>query len=242
MSSFPPTSAAPAFHLFGPAHLAAIGLTLGLPVLFWLTVRGPRRVTHRRAIRWSLVVLLLVNWIAYDISRYFTGLSLGRVLPMQLCDWATVTVVVALLTDRQTWYELSYFWGLAGTFQAILTPNLPVGFPDLRFISFFVAHCGIVIGVLFLTLVEKLRPSPGSILRTMGWSELYLVTALLVNHLTGDNYGFLTHRPAGASLLDYFSDNHTLYLLEMNVLALVFFAALYLPFWLYDLSHRSPRC
>lgn len=234
MTPIPPD--APAFRLFGTAHLVVIALTLGLPALLWLTMRGPAWVRHRRAIRWSLVVLLVVNWIAYDAFQFAGGRPLSQGLPMQLCDWATVTIVVALLTDRQAWYELSYFWGLAGTFQAILTPNLQVSFPDLRFVSFFVAHCGIVVGVLFLTFVERLRPRPGSILRTMAWSEMYLAAALAVNDLTGENYGFLTHRPEGASLLDYFSDHHTLYLLEMNLLALVFFLILYAPFWAYDLS------
>lgn len=232
-------AATPAFRLFGVAHLMVIALTLGIPALLWKTARGPERARFRRILRWTLVVVLVVNWIAYDLFRLLTGLPLGHALPMQLCDWATVTVVVALLTDGQTWYELSYFWGLAGTFQAILTPNLPVGFPDLRWVSFFVAHCGIVVGVLFLTFVERMRPGPGSILRTMAFSELYLAAALAVNRITGDNYGFLTRRPAGASLLDYFSADHRLYLLEMNLLALVFFTLLYLPFWLRDLSRPA---
>lgn len=232
---------APAFHLFGPAHLTIIGLTFGLPAFFWLTSRGPERESYRRFIRRSLALLLVANWAAYTMIQYRMNPSVARILPMQLCDWSTVTVAVALLMRRgggrrQRWYELSYFWGLAGTFQAILTPNLQVGFPNLQFISFFVAHCGIVIGVLFLTAVDGMRPEAGSMLRTMAWSEVYLAVALAVNALTGENYGFLSHRPAGKSLLDYLSDNHLLYVVEMNLLAVFFFSVLCLPFWLRDLA------
>jgi len=51
-------------------------------------------------------------------------------MPMQLCDWAMFAVIAALVTRRRGVYELAYFWGLAGTLQAILTPNLRDGFPS----------------------------------------------------------------------------------------------------------------
>jgi len=226
----------PAFRLFGPAHLAAIGLTVGLPVFFWATARQKGREGSRKGVRFGLVGLLLANWIANEVAAAMGGrLSLAYDLPMQLCDWATVAVMAALLTCRRRVYEVAYFWGLAGTLQAILTPNLQEGFPSPRFISFFVGHSGVVVGVLFLTAVEGLRPRPGSIVRAMLWSEVYLGAALMVNYLTGSNYGFLSHRPLAPSLLDYLSSNHGLYLLELNLLAVIFYLALYAPFWVRDL-------
>ena len=223
------------FQLFGAAHLTVIGLTVGLPVLFWATARGAGREGYRIAVRYGLAGLLAVNWVGYEIERYLAGeFTPAGALPMQLCDWAMVAVIAALVTRRPGVYEVAYFWGLAGTLQAILTPNLQLGFPDLGFISFFVAHCGIVVGVLYLTVVEGLRPKPWSIARAMLWSEVYLGAALLVNYLTGANYGFLSHRPLGKSLLDYLSSNHEIYLLEMNLLAIAFYLALYFPFWVRD--------
>jgi hypothetical integral membrane protein (TIGR02206 family) len=148
---------------------------------------------------------------------------------------------MALMTRRQGWYEVAYFWGMAGTLQAILTPNLQAGFPSLRFFNFFIGHSGIVVGVLYLTAVEGLRPRAMSIVRAMSWSEVYFASALVVNHMTGENYGFLSHRPLGKSLLDYLSDNHSLYLAELNLLALGFYGVLYLPFLGWDLSRRRER-
>jgi hypothetical integral membrane protein (TIGR02206 family) len=156
-------------------------------------------------------------------------------LPMQLCDWTTIAVIAALMTCRRGVYEAAYFWGLAGTLQAIVTPALQEGFPSPRFFNFFVGHSGVVVGVLYLTALEGLRPRPWSIARAMLWSEVYLGAALLVNYLTGANYGFLSHRPVTKSLLDYLSDNHWLYLLELNLLALGFYLVLYLPFWIRDM-------
>ena len=73
--------------------------------------------------------------------------------------------------------------GIGGTLQAVLTPNLPYGFPDWRFISFFTSHCGIIVGVVFLMLTRGYRPYPMSIVRVWLWSEFYFVVTLGVDKL-----------------------------------------------------------
>jgi hypothetical integral membrane protein (TIGR02206 family) len=88
-------------------------------------------------------------------------------------------------------------------------------------------------------ITRKFRPTIGSVWRTLAWSEIYLVVALFVNHLTGENYGFLTHKPQAASLLSLLSDWRPLYLLQMNGLALFFFALLYAPFAIYDAVRKK---
>jgi len=229
----------PAFRPYGAAHLTVIALTLGLPVVFRATARGEGRERYRAGVRYGLSGLLLVNWVCFEVNRAMVGkFTAADAMPMQLCDWAMFAVIAALVTRRRGVYELAYFWGLAGTLQAILTPNLRDGFPSAFFFCFFIAHSGIVVGVLYLTWVEGFRPRPGSILRAILWSQVYLVLALFANALTGANYGFLTHRPFGKSLLDYLSDNHMVYLAELEGLAVGFFLVLYLPFWVGDLIRR----
>ena len=172
----------PAFHLFGQAHLVVILLTVFIPVGLGIAVRrtGSRRLDH--AVAFCLALLLATNYLGYAFylwNHHF--LVWQQALPFQLCDWAMVTIIVALLTARRSWTEVSYFWGIGGTFQAILTPNLQVGFPDIRFISFFISHCGIVTGVIYLLIARRFRPTIGSVWRTLAWSQLYLVATLLVS-------------------------------------------------------------
>jgi hypothetical integral membrane protein (TIGR02206 family) len=151
-----------------------------------------------------------------------------------------VAIMVTLLTGRERWLEVAYFWGIGGTLQAILTPDLKFAFPDIRFFTFFVAHSGIVIAIAFVMIMKKFRPEWMSIVRTFAWTELYFVVTLTVDLVTGENYGFLLHPPASASLLDLLSARPVVYLLEMHLLAVIFFFVLYLPFALYD-ALRSAR-
>jgi hypothetical integral membrane protein (TIGR02206 family) len=149
-----------------------------------------------------------------------------------------VVVIVALWTHRRGWFEVAYFWGLGGTVQAVLTPNLAYGFPDFRFFSFFISHCAIIIAVVFLMLVRRLRPHAASVVRVFLWTELYFLITLAADAFTGFNYGFLLHKPEAKTLLSILSDYRPLYLFQMHLLALVFFVVLYLPFAIYDLVRR----
>src|SRR5262249_46205973 len=143
-----------------------------------------------------------------------------------------------LWTGSRRWLEIAYFWGIGGTLQAILTPNLRFGFPDLRFISFFVAHSGIIIGIVFLMLVYGFLPQSVCVLHPLDWTDFYFVVAFTPDLLSGENYGFLLHKPEAASLLSFLSDSRPLYLLEFHGLAFLFFAMLYAPFAIVDLARK----
>ena len=228
--------AARAFRPFGLAHLIVMALTISLPFVLAAFVRKSRWARSERVIARLFAVLLLANYVGYEIYLALTeGLAWQKALPFQLCDWAMVAIIVALLTGRERWLEVAYFWGIGGTLQAIITPDLKYAFPDVRFLTFFIAHSGIVVAIAFMMIVKRFRPHWFSIVRTFAWSELYFVIAITVDLLTGENYGYLLHKPAAASLLDALSDHRVVYILQMHLLALVFFVVLYLPFALYDM-------
>jgi len=229
---------APQFHAYGLPHLTAIFLTIALPFLFAAIVRRSKSERTGQIIIVVLSVLLVLNYAAYLIFvRYRGGIvSWQQMLPLQLCDWGMVVVIVAMLTKNQRWFEVAYFWGLGGTLQAVLTPNLPFGFPDFRFFSFFVSHSGIITGVVFLMLVSRYRPYPMSIVRVFLWSELYFIITLGADWYTGFNYGFLLRKPEAFSILSFLSDSRVLYLAQMHGVALLFFLVLYAPFAIADLA------
>jgi hypothetical integral membrane protein (TIGR02206 family) len=238
--------AARAFRPFGLAHLIVIALTISLPFIFAAFARKSRWPRSERIIARLLAGLLLFNYVGYEIYLAATeGLAWQKALPFQLCDWAMIAIMVALLTGRERWLEVAYFWGIGGTLQAILTPDLKYAFPDIRFLTFFIAHSGIVVAIAFMMIMKKFRPHWISIVRVFAWSELYFLLAITVDLITGENYGYLLHKPAAASLLDALSDQRVVYILQMHLLALVFFVVLYLPLVLYDLisdARRRTRC
>jgi len=227
----------PEFHAYGPAHFIVIVLTITLPFVLAAMVRRSKSPITEQVIVATLSILLVLNYAVYmTLVRQFGAVSWKQVLPLQLCDWGMVVVIAAMWRKSERWFEVAYFWGIGGTLQAVLTPNLSFGFPDFRFLSFFVSHCGIIIGVVFLMLIRRYRPHPMSIVRVFLWSEIYFVITMIADWYTGFNYGFLLHKPEAFSILSFLSDSRPLYLLEMHGLALVFFLGLYVPFAIVDLA------
>ena len=228
------------FQPYGLPHLTVIFLTIALPFALAAFVRRTKSPRVERTIVVLLSAMLILNYVAYLIFVRSHGVvTWQHMLPLQLCDWGMVVVIVAMWTGNQRWFEVAYFWGIGGTLQAVLTPDLRFGFPDLRFISFFTSHSGIIIGVIFLMLTRRYRPYPMSIVRAFLWSEFYFVVTLIADHLTGFNYGFLLHKPEAFSILSFLSDSRPLYLLEMHGVALVFFLGLYAPFAIADLVRKK---
>ena len=227
---------APQFQAYGLPHLTVILLSIVLPFALAAIVWRTKSQRTEKAILTALSAVLVLNYVIYLIFIRSRGVvAWQQMLPMQMCDWGMVVVIAAMWTGNQRWFEVAYFWGIGGTLQAVLTPNLRFAFPDWRFISFFTSHCGIIIGVGFLMLTRCYRPYPMSMVRVWLWSEFYFVVTLAVDEITGVNYGFLLHKPEAFSILSFLSDYRPLYLLEMHGVALLFFLVLYSPFAVFDL-------
>src|SRR5438046_10115090 len=179
----------PEFHVWSSSHLTVIFLTIGLPFLLALIVHRTKSRLLERSICFAISALLLINYVAYLIvARDFGVTTWYRMLPLQLCDWAMAVIIVALWTGNRRWLEVAYFWGIGGTLQAIITPNLRYGFRDLRFISFFVAQSGIVLCILLVMLISGLCAFVTGMFVCFAWTEIYFVVAFTVDLLTGVNY------------------------------------------------------
>jgi hypothetical integral membrane protein (TIGR02206 family) len=222
------------FAPFGPAHLAAITLTLASPLMLTVIARLDDNGTMTHAINLILATTLVANRLTgLALLLRDNELAMQSLLPMHLCDWAEVATVITLIYPNQWTYELSYFWTLGGTLQAVLTPDLRYGFPHPQFINFFVQHGGTITAVVYLTLALGMRPFPISIARTLAWSAAYFGAAMAVNLMLGTNFGYLHAKPEHPSLMDYMAP-WPLYLIELAVLAIILCLIYYLPFFLID--------
>ena len=226
----------PHFILFGPAHLAALALAFLVPLAAGFFARGyPAR---DRTVRWFLAALLLGEWVAfYAVFWARNWLDVNNGLPLNLCDWAEVVLIVALLSRNQFAYELGYFWGLGGSLQALLTPDLAYGFPDVRFLIFMADHAGIIASLLYLTLGTRLRPIPASLPRVIAASLLYPLVAGVADFALGANYGYLHDKGGHVSLLTLLAP-WPWYIGELVMIGLLSIAIYYAPFFLFDLLRR----
>ena len=219
------------FEPFSQQHFVTV--VIGFALVAAALVIGRRGGNGRRL---TTALIAFLNLSAYPFSQA-AWLSLGKptaldnILPFHLCDIAAITAGFALITRRPTLCALTYFWGLAATFQALVTPALSIGFPSWPFFTFFVQHFAIVATALYLPIVEGWRPRQplwkGPI-EVYAWSIAYLIFALTANKLLGTNFGFVSRPPDNPSLIDHLGP-WPWYLFSMQAIAVTFYFLLALP-------------
>jgi hypothetical integral membrane protein (TIGR02206 family) len=215
----------PVVELWSPAHLAAIAATALAAALL---VAGARRRGAAFAIPAGrvLAVVLLSGFAGEQLTYALRGEWSSEVnLPLQLTDAVTIVAASALWLRAPLLVELTYFWALSASLQAVITPDVGEGFPDPLYFSYFAAHSGAVAAACLLVFGERLVPRPGAVGRVYAITAGFAAVAAVATIATGGNYMFLRRKPARGSLLDLMGP-WPVYIAAAAALALVLFAAL----------------
>ena len=218
----------PYIRLFGPAHLLIL---LAVPALAGLLAFVQRRfLGSAKHLRLVLAALLLLDTIGFYWRLLSQGLfSFPDSLPLELCDLSLVLAFLSLLTLNALVFDLAYYLALGGASMALITPDLWEPFPSIGTVQFFVAHGLTVAGVLFLVWSGLARPRPGSVWRAMLGLNIFAVIVGIFNWIFKTNYMYLRAKPDAASLLDFLGP-WPWYIASAEVIAILIFALLYLPF------------
>ena len=214
------------------AYWVAVGIGAVLTVLACVVAR---RSSARVALVISrcLAVVLAATAVAFCLGPVVDGtFTVRNSLPLQLCDVAAIIVVVTCWFPRwRLGFELTYFWGLAGTLQGVVTPDLGASFPHLEFFVFVVAHIGIVMAALYLAIGMRAAPRRFAPLWVFGITVGLAAVDAVADWKLGANYMYLAHIPPSASLLSVLGP-WPVYIASAAGVAVVLFAVLDAPFWL----------
>ena len=163
---------------------------------------------RRRPGPWTLVaarligVVLVADAVSYVAATIAHGqFSWSTSLPLALCNVAVLVAAAACWWPVPLLVELTYFWGLAGTLQAVITPDLAAGFPRLVFFQYVVGHVGIVVAALYLVIGLRREPAPGAPWRVFAITLAYTAFVGAVDAISGADYMFLRSPPGNWTIL-----------------------------------------
>jgi hypothetical integral membrane protein (TIGR02206 family) len=213
--------------LLAPEHLAALGVIAAMAAALVVAAR-------RSPGRWLKVLAIVlvvdeVSWWVFLLGGGVPGSQLVQSLPLQLCDVAIFVAAAALWTRNQLLVEVTYFWGIAGTLQALLTPDLPQHFPTYPYWQYYIAHGGVVAAALVLVVGMRLHPRRWAVARVAALTIAYAAFVFVVDLLTLSDYMYLRAKPASATLLDVLGP-WPVYILSASLIGVALFAILDAPF------------
>ncbi len=228
-----------AFELFGTAHLAFIAFVVFCLVVLLPRLRG-KDERYLRRFRITYTVIMVVNELAWHIWKAWIGeWSVQTMLPLHMCSVFVILNSIMLLTRNYRIYEFSYFLGIGGAMQAVLTPDAGIyGLPHFRAWQTLIAHSMIMSAAIYMTVVEGYRPTWRSLGRVFLWANVYMLVITGVNLLIGSNYMYTLRKPDTASLIDVLGP-WPLYLISLELVALVVCVILYIPFAIKDWRARA---
>lgn len=210
---------------FSPPHLAALAVTV---VASAAAVWGARKGRHATFAAWLLALVIFAAWAGEYVADGFNGTySPEYTLPLQLTDAVSIASIIALTTRRQLAVELTYFWSLSASLQALITPDLAQNFPSLYYFTYFGYHLGAVVAAMMLVFGLRLYPRPKAWLRVFAVTLVWAAISATGDLLTGGNYMYLRAKPAHNSLLNFMGP-WPWYIVSTAALALAMLLALQL--------------
>jgi len=225
---------------FSAEHLITVAVIVcSIAALVAAARLRPGGWTAHAAIALGLVILLNeAGWWVWEAAHH--RFDIRQDLPLFPCDVIAFVAPLALWFRNRSLVELTYFWGIAGTANGVVSPDIGNHFPDYEFFQYYLQHGAIPCAALFLVVGLRIAPRPWAAVRALGLAAALMAVDAFANLLTGGNYMFLRSVPPGANLLDLFGP-WPYYIGGGVLLAVVLFALLDAPFRISDLARARSR-
>ena len=219
----------PVFEAFSVQHFSVLLLFAVFTafVIYLGKISNERTKTH---IGFSISFLALSVMVIDLVYRLLTGIfDILNDLPLFLCDLVVCILPFVILQKSRKWLGILYFWAIAGTLQALITPELKQGFPAFEFFRYFIMHAGIVTAVLYAIIVWKIRIGWRDFYLAIVYAQIYLVCIHIINVILSSNYSYTMQKPEGRTILDLMGA-WPWYLLWAEGLMIALFCLLMVPF------------
>ena len=224
------------FVLFGPSHIAAIIVALLLVIFLPIYARQKLSEQQQHLVGSFIGYCVMGSYLIWVILELIAGtFDVKLHLPIHLCRLANLLIPLVMVRRSYFFYEILYFWGLSGMFQAVITPDIAAGFPHFQYWRFWFAHHGMILALIYATVVYDMRPTITSVWKAMLAMNIFLIIAIIANLLLGANYFWICGKPVnelgehGPSLLDYLGP-WPWYILVAEFVALAHFLVAFVPF------------
>ncbi len=181
------------FEIFGESHLVTLLLIFAVALLLPFFLKNSdlvNKVLIAKVLGVSAITLELIKPFIWHYGLDFPWIKL---IPIHMCNLSTLFIGIFLLTEKRIFFEVSFFWGIGGGINALITPDIPKTFPDPQFILFFIGHGLLIIAIAYACIALKNRPTLSSVKNGIYVSLSILPIIYVVNMLLGPPANYWDH-------------------------------------------------
>ena len=221
-----------ALNLMGMSHIISVALCIASIILVPKYFKNSSDKS-KKLLSHFIIFLLLVNQV---MDFYREGFVSGRWqdgLPLHLCDFSTIAIILYFLTQKRDFFVFAFFFGIAGGGMSILTPDTVYGFPYVGYIQSQIGHTMILMGVTYAMVIDNQRPYLNDIPKVFMYATILLLFTYFMNYLLGTNYWFLVEKPVGNNITTLMRPE-PFHIIDLYIVALLVCYSMYLPFYLKD--------
>ncbi|MBR3979161.1 MAG: TIGR02206 family membrane protein [Oscillospiraceae bacterium] len=229
------------FTNFTLAHFMPILVVAGIIFLIYRFRRNIRDLKNEMTFRYILAFILIIS----EMSYYWRLIGIPALgpnpidhLPIAVCGWVAIFGSYMVIGKSQTLFDLCYFWTLAGSTFALITPTVIsyTGPTRFRYYQFWAEHLVSYVAIFYMIFVHKMRPYKKSIVKAYVGLGVLAAIAYFANRLLGPgaNYLFMARPEDTPSVLDILPPNFALRLFVMAAVITALFLLAYLPWYLKD--------
>ena len=233
------------FFYFSWAHILPILFMGGVIALIIVFGKKIKNYKHEERIRITLGLIMIITEMSY-FWRLTAVESLNANaadhLPITVCGWAIIFSTFLVLTKNKNFFDIVYFWVLAGSTFGLLSPTVidQCGPTRFRYYQFWLEHIMGFITLFYMMFVHGMRPNWKSILKSYGALIVLGVIAIIANNmLPGANYLFMADKTEADAITGMLPQNYVLRIFIMALLIGVLFFLAYLPWLILDIKRKK---
>lgn len=221
------------------------GITIGIWVIIALIlIIYSSKHLQNKAQRNVLIILGLITALS-QLMKVIIRLYLGVFdytidLPLHLCNILPFIVPLAIVSKKRFVWAICFFWIMAGTFQALISPTLLHSFPHYEYHRYWNVHCGLVIIALYPIFVWKWRVFVTDLLFSMIGLNILGLIMYGIDIWIDANYMYMRAWPPGKTIYNFLGE-WPIYHYKIEGLMVVLFGLLWLPFGIRGRIQQSRR-
>jgi len=202
----------------------------------WFIAKGKHSWNEKQ--RWRNVIILAAVFYGVQLFKTFFRLYLGNFditedLPLQLCNILPLLLMIGLYFKSRVVLSVTFFWILAGTAKANITPTLLNTFPHYEAIRYWAIHTGLPAIAIYIYYVLGYRFKLKDAVRSALALNILAAVIYPLNYLLESNYLYLNAKPPGTTIYNLLGP-WPWYIMNIEFLMLVLFSAVLIPFYIYE--------